>query len=104
MAAAGSVDRDLPDYRLALGRLARRLPTFRGRTRALRIADAWLRRGVERPLEADVAGVRFSLDTRDLIDFRVLYLGLHQSHIVEHLAKRIDGRDAVLWDIGANVG
>ena len=104
MAAAGSRDRKLPDYRLSLARLARRLPPFRGKARALRFADAWLRRGAAAPLEAEVAGVRFSLDTRDLIDFRVLYLGLHQSHIVEHLAKRIGGRDAVLWDIGANVG
>ena len=82
------------------------LPTFRGKRRALQALDAWLRRlnsgAVALPLSVD--GVRYELDTEDLIDFNIAYLGGHDRGVVEFLSTQIRSPGTVLWDVGTNVG
>ncbi len=51
-----------------------------------------------------IGGVAYELDTRDLIDFRLHYVGGYQAEVVDYIAERTRGRGAVLWDVGANVG
>ncbi|MCG5053718.1 MAG: FkbM family methyltransferase [Myxococcales bacterium] len=51
-----------------------------------------------------VDGVKFALQTRDLIDFSVLYTKGHQSQLISYLSSRLQGPNRVFWDVGANVG
>jgi FkbM family methyltransferase len=51
-----------------------------------------------------IDGIKFELDTRDLIDFRLFYFGNNEKHIVNYLKNEIGEKEAVLWDIGINIG
>jgi FkbM family methyltransferase len=92
------------EVRRALGRASRTLPPFRGKGRVLRATDDVLRRhsGEGRLIE-QMGGVRYALDTRDVIDFNLLYVGRHDAAIAQLLEQRISP-GAVFWDVGANVG
>lgn len=90
--------------RLALAGYARSHRAFRGRHLLLRTTDRWLRRLNGEVLEEKITGVAFRLDTEDLIDFNLLYRGLHQSDLVDYLSYRLGTASRIFWDIGANVG
>jgi FkbM family methyltransferase len=90
--------------RLGLARAARNHDSFRGRDRVLRFTDSLLRKWNSAPLDIDVSGVRFCLDTADLIDFRLAYCGAHQSVLMGYIASRVQDRSLSIWDVGANVG
>ncbi len=51
-----------------------------------------------------IRGIRYQLDTRDLIDFRLFYFGCNENHLVNYLQNQIKENHAVLWDIGVNIG
>jgi FkbM family methyltransferase len=54
---------------------------------------------------ASIDGVRFRCRPYELIDFRLAFLGAHDSEVVEALARCLQRRpDAVVWDVGANIG
>jgi FkbM family methyltransferase len=92
-------------FRQRLSDVARRIPPFRGKTRAFRCLDGALRRLDQgRTLRAAVGGVHFELNTEDIIDFRISYLGAHQSDTVSYITSRLAGRPCTFWDVGANVG
>lgn len=90
--------------RRLLAQFSRSHRSFRGRDRLLRVADRLLRKFDADPVEEAIAGVRFHLDTEDLIDFRLLYLGIHQSDLVNYVSARLGQSCAVFWDVGANIG
>ena len=90
--------------RLAIARYARSHCSFRGRSRLLRATDRVLRRLSPARLNTIISGVNFVLDTEDLIDFHILYLGVHQLDLVDYISARLGQSDSVLWDVGANVG
>jgi FkbM family methyltransferase len=95
------------EMRRIIGSLARRTPHFRGKTRVLRITDRVLgsssEHGQSHSFRTSVSGVNLQLDTRDVIDFRLLYQGGHDAHIVHLITEKLP-RGAVFWDVGANVG
>jgi FkbM family methyltransferase len=67
----------------------------------------WLLRGGyghPAPVEEEIAGATYELNTEDLIDFCLLYEGSQQGYVSRYFANRIGGRPAIFWDIGANVG
>jgi FkbM family methyltransferase len=86
--------------------VSRRLPGFRGKERAVRAFEACLRRIApgEQVFEVTVDGVRYALQTEDLIDYRIAYLSAHDGAVTTYLDGIIGRRGAVLWDVGANVG
>lgn len=92
--------------RIAMARMSRRLPGFRGKGRLLRLLDSALRHcgASSRPLNLVVDGTRYDLITEDLIDFRTAYFGGHDTRVVDFLDARIRPTRTVLWDVGANVG
>lgn len=55
-------------------------------------------------LHVTVDGVSYALQTEDLIDYRIAYLSAYAGTVVTYLDRIIRGRNAVLWDVGANVG
>jgi FkbM family methyltransferase len=91
--------------RLLLGALSAQSPAFRGKTRLARRLDRLLGAG---PLpEVERGGVRWQLDTSELIQFGIFYHGGYGAAVAESLARL--GRERgpgplVLWDIGANIG
>lgn len=87
-----------------MARISRGTPPFRGKVRFLRRLDNALRALEDGRLEERIDGLRYRLDTRDLIDFNVLYLGGHQRALVDLIADHLHGPTPVFWDIGANVG
>lgn len=86
--------------------LSRRLPNFRGKERAVRAFEAGLRRlAPSLPLlRVTVDGVTYALQTEDINDYRVAYLSENAAAVVRYLDRIMVGRNAVLWDVGANVG
>lgn len=86
--------------------VSRKLPSFRGKGRLVRLLDACLRRCAAgtRPLRLVVDGTRYELTTEDVIDFRTAYLGGHDTIVLGFLDRRIRSSRTVLWDVGANVG
>jgi FkbM family methyltransferase len=86
--------------------VSRRLPNFRGKERAVRAFEAYLRRVApsRQVIRATVGGVRYALQTEDLIDYRIAYLSAHAGDVIACLDGVIGDRNAVLWDVGANVG
>jgi FkbM family methyltransferase len=93
----------LGGVRQALARGSRTVRHFRGKERVLRLADRALRVDSPQALVARIQGVTFELDTRDLIDFRLAYLGAHDSSVLDYLAAELP-RNGIFWDVGANVG
>lgn len=91
-----------------LAKAARGTPPFRGKTRLLRLADTALRETVPAAdaasLDERLGDVVYRLDTRDIIDFNLLYAGLHEEPLVHFVISRLQSRPSVLWDVGANVG
>ena len=86
--------------------VSRSLPHFRGKERAVRAFEAWLRH-VAPPtgsLPLTVGGVCYALQLDDLIDYRIAYLGGHDRAVTGYLGRVVSGRSVVLWDVGANVG
>ena len=90
--------------RAFLARTARTHRSFPGRDRFLRVMDNILRSLCPAPIEAKVQGATFLLDSEDLVDFRLLYRGVHQSDLLRYILSRLQDTDAVFWDVGANVG
>jgi FkbM family methyltransferase len=89
--------------RLTIASCVRALPTFLGLNRLIRALD-YTFLGLSRdPLVGEIEGVHWALDTEDLIDFRILYFGGHDRHIVDYIA-RVAPKGGVVWDVGANVG
>lgn len=88
--------------RTTIATVSRRLPPFKGKTRVLRRLDALIR-GDGGAIDVEIDGIRWQLQTEDLIQFRVLYQGVSSPHVVAWLARELRG-GGVLWDIGANVG
>jgi len=86
--------------------VSRRLPNFRGKERAVRAFEACLQRVAPNRelLCATVGGVRYALQTEDLIDYRIAYLSAHAAGVIKYLDSVVGGRNTVLWDVGANVG
>jgi FkbM family methyltransferase len=86
--------------------ISRRLPRFRGKERAVRAFEACLRRIApgRQALLATVDGVRYALQTEDLIDYRIAYLSAHGGAVIRYLDGMVGKHSAVLWDGGANVG
>lgn len=97
--------RDLMLRRLA--DLSRRLPIFRGKGRLQRtISRALYPQGdPPRALEVELDGLRWELDVRELIQFRLLWDGTHEPHVLAWLTRELAQRPhPVLWDVGANIG
>jgi len=90
--------------RLVVACRSRNRPPFRGRERLLRATDRFLRTFDRSCIETDIDGVRFRLDTEDLIDFRLAYCGAHQSDLIDYISTRIPNAHFTIWDVGANVG
>jgi FkbM family methyltransferase len=87
-----------------LGALASRTPAFRGKTRLVRRLDRLLGAG---PVpEVERAGVRWRLDTSEIIQFGIFYHGGYGRAVIEALARHatLGHRPLVLWDVGANLG
>lgn len=94
---------------MAAARLSRALPRFRGKTRLQRLLSSALTQGGPSALTASVGGVHWELDPSELIQFRILWDGGHDPHVVGWLCRRLagvasTGTAPVLWDVGANVG
>ncbi len=92
--------------RVLLGELSARSPAFRGKTRVARRLDRLIGAG---PLpEVERGGVRWQLDTTELIQFGIFYHGGYGVAVADALARlaaeRGAGRPLVLWDVGANIG
>jgi FkbM family methyltransferase len=86
-----------------LGQLSRATPPFRGKTRALRAVDRLLLpRDARRTIDA--SGLRWSIEGRDLIEFRLRYVGSFAPTIVDTVLRHIPASGGVYWDIGANIG
>jgi FkbM family methyltransferase len=89
--------------RRSLAKVADLLPSFRGKIKCLRVLDRIL--GEPHLLDVKtIAGVNFSLQTTDLIDFNLFYLGCNERDVRNWLERRIKDGHFVLWDVGANVG
>jgi FkbM family methyltransferase len=87
-----------------LGALSSSSPSFRGKTRIVRRLDQLLGAG---PVpEVERAGVRWQLDTSELIQFGIFYHGAYGQAVVEALVRHaaLEARPRVLWDVGANIG
>ncbi len=84
---------------------ARRIPPFRGKERLFRALDRALRAFSESELEVEVGRVNFRVQTRELIEFRVTYLGAHEPQVLDAVSASLArSTQPVLWDVGANVG
>lgn len=84
-----------------LSACGRRSPAFRGKERLLRL----LTRGIGGEVTVTVDGVRFRCRPTDLIEFRLSMLGGHDREVAACLGGLLEARpDAVVWDVGANVG
>lgn len=91
--------------KLVLGALARKSPNVPGKTRLLRRVDAAISALSSSPVRSLVGGVRYELQTRDLIDFRTLYFGGYSLETAKYLEARVrSSKGRVFWDVGANVG
>jgi len=99
-----SMNRDLLLSRLA--DLSRRVPPFRGKGRLQRVVSRLLYPDGEPPraVPVEIGGVRWELDVRELIQFRLLWDGTHEPHVLAWLCRETATADAVLWDVGANIG
>lgn len=82
------------------------MPWFKGKGRLQRfIARALQCNAGSNPILEEINGVRWSLDAKDVIQFRLLWDGYHDPHVVKWLVRQLsDGAPRTLWDIGANVG
>jgi FkbM family methyltransferase len=89
--------------RRSLAKVADWLPSFRGKIKCLRVLDRILGEP-HLPDVKTIAGVSFSLQTTDLIDFNLFYLGCNELKVGKWLERRIKDGHCVLWDVGANVG
>jgi FkbM family methyltransferase len=89
----------------ALGEWSSRSPLFRGKTRLVRGLDRLLGAG---PVpEVERGGVRWRLDTSELIQFGIFYHGAYGRGVIEALSGLVTARGGgplVLWDVGANIG
>jgi FkbM family methyltransferase len=89
-----------------LGRVSCKAPPFRGKTRLMKGLDRLLGgRGVAQ--EVVRAGVRWELDTSEIIQFGIFYHGLYGASVIATLGELIAASAAsepVLWDVGANLG
>jgi FkbM family methyltransferase len=79
---------------------SRRAPAFRGKTRLQRLAQRVLG-GAE--VDVEVGGVRWRLDPGELIQFRLLWDGAHDGHVLAWMLSELRPWD-VVWDVGANIG
>ncbi len=89
-----------------LGEFSRRTPHFRGRARLQRMLT---RVGAElgdlREIPVDMGGLHWTLDLRELIQFRLFWDGAHDSHVLNFLVRESSRLPrGVLWDVGANIG
>lgn len=100
-AGAGAVTETL----ITLGRAyVRRAPGFLGKSAlAARVLSPYLRDRPRRRVVETRAGVRFAVDTRDLIQRYVYLFGVWEPHLTHWLRRRLAPGD-VFVDVGANVG
>ncbi len=90
-----------------LGTFSRSAPHFRGRGRAQRLLTRAVESaGVEiRDVEVVIDGLRWTLDLRELIQFRLFWDGAHDGHVRNFLVREASRLPrCVLWDVGANIG
>lgn len=84
-----------------MARVSREVPGFRGKARLQRGLQRVL--GDEREVEVEVGGVRWRLDPGELIQFRLMWDGAHDGHVLRWLVNEARPGD-VVWDVGANIG
>lgn len=90
--------------RRTLSRIVEQTPSFRGKMRAVRSLDRALRSVDHAPVQKDVDGVVFELNSEDLIDFGLLYNGGFQRNLARYITTRLGAGPRVFWDVGANIG
>lgn len=83
-----------------VAKLSRRAPGFRGKARLQRLAQRVLG-GDE--VDVEVGGIRWRLDPNELIQFRLLWDGAHDGHVLRWLLSEVKTGELV-WDVGANIG
>lgn len=83
-----------------VARLSRATPGFRGKTRLQRLAQ---RAAGDGAVEVEIDGVSWWLDPAELIQFRLLWDGAHDGHVLRWLRSVAKPGD-VVWDVGANIG
>jgi FkbM family methyltransferase len=98
----------------AFGWFIRSLPSFRGKLRLIRLFDRLLQI-IRVQSKVSVRDVRYIVQTRDLVDFMILYTGSPSTAVNEAVSFAIDRTSFALqnlakpseitfFDIGANVG
>ena len=83
-----------------VARLSRVTPGFRGKARLQRLAQ---RVAGSDEIEVEIDGVSWRLDPAELIQFRLLWDGEHDGHVLRWL-KSVAKPGEVVWDVGANIG
>jgi len=84
-----------------MAKVSREVPGFRGKARVQRLLQRVL--GGDGEVEVEVGGLRWRLDPGELIQFRLLWDGAHDGHVLRWLLSEARAGD-VVWDVGANIG
>lgn len=83
-----------------MAKVSREVPGFRGKARLQRLVQRVCGNG---EVEVEVGGVSWRLDPGELIQFRLLWDGAHDGHVLRWLVGEARPGD-VVWDVGANIG
>jgi FkbM family methyltransferase len=94
--------------RISLSEFSRFSPNFVGKQRFLRYVDPLLKVPNELTKKT-VDSVNYELNTTDVIDFRLFYLGITEKSVLNYLKKSIVNqtkaiKEVIMLDIGANIG
>jgi FkbM family methyltransferase len=79
-------------------------PAFKGKVRLVRLLDKVASGLSRRPIVSTIDGIRWELNTEDIIDFNQYYISSQYSRVHVYILKRLAQSANVFWDVGANVG